>query len=96
VKIKNSVIVRGDAEAKVAVTASDSAEILLENCTIVGYPIAFSAHGEGKIKAINCKFIDCGEEAAGNVAAIEIVPGTMAGSTLEPTASVQDLRKLLK
>jgi hypothetical protein len=96
VTIRNCVIMKGDLPAKVAVTASDSAEIVLENCTIVGFPIVFSAHGEARIKAVNCKLIDCGEEAAGDVAAIEIVPGGMAGSSLNPTATVQELRKILE
>lgn len=96
VTLRNCLIVKGDAQAKVALTASDSAEIVLENCTFVGFPIALAAHGEARIKAVNCKFVDCGEEAAGNLAAVEIVPGDMAGSSLDAKATIQDLRRILK
>jgi len=94
--LRNCVIVKGDANCKVALTASDSAEVVLENCTFVGFPIALAAHGNSRIKAVNCKFVDCGEEAAGNVAAIEIVPGDGAGSSLSAGASVQELRAALE
>jgi hypothetical protein len=54
-----------------------------------------NADNSGKIKAVNCKFIDCGKIPDANEG-IEVVPGDMTGSTLTPDMSLQDLKRFLQ
>ncbi len=95
VTLRNTVIVNGDTKAKVALIASDDAIVVLENCTIIGFPTPLAAHVRARIKAINCKFIDCGQPGGAAVANIEIVEGDATGSTLPLDADVKTLRELL-
>ena len=98
--VKNCLIIKGHGQANDAVSASDAGEILLENCTIIGYPRAlFAVHNENnssKIKAVNCKFVDCGKIADANAEGIEVVPGDMTGSSLRPDMRLQDLKRFLQ
>lgn len=99
VTLKNCLIIKGHGITNEAVSDSETAEILLENCTIIGYQWPLSpirnADNSGKIKAVNCKFIDCGKIPDANEG-IEVVPGDMTGSTLTPDMSLQDLKRFLQ
>lgn len=94
--VRNCLIVKGDVKSGDAVTASDSSEIILENCTISGFPKAFSAFGKARIKAVNCKFVDCGKIMDEKAGSIEIVPGEITGSNLTQEMGIEDLKRILK